>query len=305
MSDDLKNGMGRGFAYAIPAFTLWGILPLYWRMLSALDSLHILALRILVSLVVVAVVLLVQKKYSWLVIFRDSKKRPFLFITGLVLCFNWGFYIWAVNLGHTFEASLGYYINPLVSVVLGLVFYRERLGLLKWTAVAVAFTGILLLTLLSGSIPWISLVLAVSFGFYGLLKKKVSLAALESLGAETLVSAPIGLLLLLFGFGNNGSGLPAFYGLRGLGYFADLPARVWLALPFIGILSSLPLYGFAHGAKLLPLSALGFVQFISPTIQFAIGFFVFGEYFPARYFFAFGCIWLAVIIYIFSLRKRA
>jgi len=225
-----------------------------------------------------------------------------LVLAAIFLSSNWGIYIWAVNRGHTIEASMGYYINPLVSVFLGLLFFRERLRPLQWAAVVIAFIGVTMLTIMSGTVPWISLSLAFTFGIYALLKKKTPLAALESLGAETLVSVPISLFLLSFSFPNADINHPVFSGLRGFEYMGALPVYVWILLALCGMVSALPLYWFALGAKLLPLSTLGFMQFISPTLQFALGLFVFGENFPPHHFAAFGIIWIAVILYIISLK---
>jgi chloramphenicol-sensitive protein RarD len=277
---------------------MWGVFPLYWKFLSAVDSLHILAFRILLSSVLVTAILLAGKNTAWLAVFKEPKKAAILILTALFLCCNWGLYIWAVNRGHTIEASLGYYINPLVSIMLGLVFFRERLRPLQWAASAIALAGVLIVTLASGSLPWISLGLALTFGFYGLLKKKLELSALESLGAETLTSAPIGIFLLLFNFGGASSS-------GSLGYLSALPPQTLALLALCGLVTALPLYCFAHGAKLLPLSTLGFTQFINPTIQFALGLFVFKENFDTHHFAAFIFIWTAVLVYIVSLKKGA
>jgi len=293
----MDKTFGKGIIFASVSFILWGIFPLYWKFLIAVDSLHILAFRILLSLVLVGAILLANKNTTWLAVFKEPKKAAILIPTALLLCCNWGLYIWAVNRGHTLEASLGYYINPLVSIILGLVFFRERLRPLQWVAAAIALTGVLILTVASGSLPWISLGLALTFGFYGLLKKKLALSALESLGAETLASAPIGVFLLLFNFGG-----PSFSG--SLGYLAGLPPQTLVLLALCGAVTAFPLYCFAHGAKLLPLSTLGFTQFINPTLQFALGLFVFKEEFPTRHFVAFIFIWMAVIVYVISLKQK-
>ena len=300
----IRTASGRGFFFAILAFFLWGILPLYWKLLIAVDSLHILSFRVLFSLALVSIILSLQKNYSWLTVFKNPRKAVFLILTGLLLCCNWGLFIWAVNRGFTIEASLGYYINPLVSIVLGLVFFRERLLPLQWVAVAVAFAGVLLLTVLSGTLPWISLCLAMTFGFYSLLKKKLALAALESLGAETLAATPIGLALMFFSYGGSQGALsmPAYSGLHGLFYLFTIPLHTWTLLILCGAATMLPLYFFARAARLLPLSALGFTQFIAPTMQFILGLFVFGEPFSFHYLAAFIFIWTAVALYIISLR---
>ena len=296
-----KSPTGMGFFYAILAFFMWGMLPLYWKLLIGIDSIHILGFRILLSLVLVSIILLAQKNTAWLAAFKDRKKRWFLILTALLICSNWGVYIWAVNSGHTLATSLGYYINPLVAISLGLLFFRERLKPLQWTAVALALAAVILLTILSGSLPWISLYLAFSFGIYGMLKKKVALSALESLGAETLASIYIGVLLLCMTY--TGS-QPSFSGFRSIAYMSELPAATWALLSLCGLATMLPLYFFAQAAKMLPLSALGFCQFISPTITFIIGVFVFGETFPPLQLIVFLMIWAAVVLYVISLRSK-
>jgi chloramphenicol-sensitive protein RarD len=286
----MKNtSLAKGLVFAFLCFGIWGILPLYWRLLARVDPLHILAFRILFSLLVVGAILLLRKNTKWLAVFKDRKKAGISVLAGIVLCANWGLYVWAVNSGHTIEASLGYYINPLVSVGLGLLFYREKMRPLQWAAFGSAGLGVLILTLLSGVVPWISLTLAVSFALYGLLKKKVNLSALESLGAETLASVPIGLCLI--------------FGWQNISYLTELPWFTWIPLLLIGAVSAAPLYFFAHAAKLLPLSTLGFAQLLSPTLQFFVGLFIFGEYFPGRNFIAYGFIWLAMILYVISLKN--
>jgi chloramphenicol-sensitive protein RarD len=295
----MDKTFGKGIVFALLSFIMWGIFPLYWKFLIAVDSLHILAFRILLSLVLVGAILLANKNTAWLSVFKKPKKAAVLMPTALLICCNWGLYIWAVNHGHTIDASLGYYINPLVSILLGLVFFRERLKPLQWVAAAIALAGVLIVTLASGALPWVSLGLALSFGIYGLLKKKLELSALESLGAETLASAPIGIFLLFYSFGTS-----AFSGLQGLGYLSGLPSQTLTLLALCGLVTVLPLYFFALGAKMLPLSTLGFTMFINPTLQFALGLFVFKEAFSVHHFVAFIFIWTAVIVYIVSLKKR-
>jgi len=299
----MDKTFGKGVIFALLAYLLWGVFPLYWKILSAVDSLHILAFRILLSLVLVGAILLANKNTAWLAVFKEPKKAAVLIPTALLICCNWGLYIWAVNRGHTLEASLGYFINPLVSIVLGLIFFRERLRPLQWVAVVIALIGVLIVTIASGSLPWVSLGLALTFGFYGLLKKKLALSALESLGAETLASAPIGIFLLLFSFGSGNTAI-AFSGWQGISYLSGLPLQTLILLALCGLVTALPLYCFAHGAKLLPLSTLGFIQFINPTLQFVLGLFVFKENFPTYNFVAFIIIWIAVAVYILSFKKK-
>jgi len=287
-----------GVFFAVFAYLLWGVLPLYWKLLAALNPLHILGFRILLSLLLTGGILLARKNTAWLGFYKDKRKRNLMILAGLIISFNWGLYIWAVNEGHTIEAALGYYINPLVSVVLGLCVFREKLNRLQILAFSLAVTGVLILTVLTGAPPWISLGLALSFGLYGLIKKAVNIGALESLAVETLVASPLGLILLLGPFGTGGGSSH-----QNLSYLSGLPLSTILILLFCGAVTTLPLYLFAKGAKLLPLSTLGFIQFIAPTLTFLVGVFVFRESFPLHDFIVFGFIWTAVILYIVSLKR--
>jgi len=292
----MDKSVGKGVFFAAVSYILWGIFPLYWKLLAAIDPLHILSLRILLSLVLVSIILFARKNVAWLGFFKDRRKGLLLILAALTVTVNWGLYIWAINSGHTLAASLGYYINPLISIVLGLCVFREKLKPLQWLAFILAMTGVLIQTILTGAPPWISLGLALTFALYGLLKKTVSLSPLESLGAETLIASPLGLLLLF------GPGLSRIN--PGIGYLADLPVHTLLVLLLCGAVTTLPLYLFAKGVKLLPLSTLGFIQFITPTMNFFEGAFLFGESFPLYNLIVFGCIWLAVILYIVSLRGK-
>ena len=287
-----KPAFGKGVFFAVLAYFLWGIFPLYWKLLAAVSPLHILAFRILFSLILVSGILFYRRNFSWLNIFRDKKDGILMLLAALTISFNWGLYIWAVNSGHTIEAALGYYINPLISVVLGLWVFKEKMNFLQIIAFSLAVIGVILLTVFTGAPPWVSLGLALSFGFYGLLKKSVKLSALESLGSETLLSSPLS-LLLLFGFGGQQGGIS---------YLADLPIHTLLLLMLCGFVTTLPLYLFAKSVKILPLSTVGFIQFSAPTLTFMVGVFVFKESFPSYNLIVFGFIWAAVVLYIISLK---
>jgi len=290
-----KPSFGRGVFFAVLAYLLWGVLPLYWKLLAAVSPLHILAFRIIFSLLLVSCILFFHKNFSWLNIFKNKKEGLLLILAAFIISFNWGLYIWAVNMGHTIEAALGYYINPLISVVLGLCVFREKMNLLQTFAFSLAVIGVLIHTLFSGAPPWISLGLAMSFGLYGLLKKTIKLSALESLGSETLIAFPLSLILLFGPFGTGGQ--------QGLSYLTKLPTLTLFLLPVCGVVTTLPLYLFAKGVKLLPLSTIGFTQFLAPTLTFLAGVFVFHESFPPSNYLVFGFIWTAVILYIISLRR--
>ncbi|MDR2921762.1 MAG: EamA family transporter RarD, partial [Treponema sp.] len=287
----MNKSFGKGVFFAALSYVLWGIFPLYWKLLADIQPLHILGFRIVLSLLLVSVILFVRKNFTWLGFFRDRKTGILMALAAVTISVNWGLYIWAINMGHTIEASLGYYINPLVSIALGLLFFREKLKPLQWLAFAFAAAGVAILTVFSGTLPWISLGLALTFGFYGLLKKTVSLSALESLGVETLLALPLGVLLFFVPFEAGG-----------ISYLARLPVHVLLLLLLSGAVTTVPLYLFAKGAKMLPLSTIGFIQFISPTLNFFEGYFIFRESFPVQNFIVFGFIWFAAILYIISLK---
>jgi chloramphenicol-sensitive protein RarD len=283
------SGFTKGIFFAVFAYILWGILPVYWHVLNFASPLQILGCRINFALVFTAIVLGITGNRTWLRLITKKENRFYTIGAGLIVSFNWGLYIWAVNTGHTIDASLGYYINPLVAIFLGLVFLKEKLNILQWSAFGMAATGVILLTVFSGIFPWAALLLAISFGLYGLFKKKNSAAVLESLGAETLAAFPIGLALFLFPPSEFSNAL------------AFSPVQ-WALLASAGIVTAIPLLAFAKGAKLLPLSTVGFFQFINPTILFFLSIFAFGESFPLKNLWAFGFIWAAVILYCISLR---
>jgi chloramphenicol-sensitive protein RarD len=293
-----KRSFGKGVIFAVLAYFLWGIFPVYWKLLSAIPNLHILAYRVLLSLPLVSVLLFAQKKTSWLKFYKDRRQAILLTFAALIITFNWGLYILAVNSGHTVDTSLGYYINPLLSIVLGLIVFKEKLKTLQLMAFALAIAGVTILTVLTGRLPLISLGIAVSFALYGLLKKTIDISALESLAVETLISSPIALFLL---FGSFGKGLE-FPTLQSLSYWQGLPLHVPLILLLCGAVTAFPLYLFARGARLLPLSTLGFIQFISPTMTFLTGVFIFKESFPVQNLVSFGFIWMAAILYIISVK---
>ncbi|MDR1286409.1 MAG: EamA family transporter RarD [Treponema sp.] len=286
----MEKSVKRGVCWTVLAYVLWGVLPLYWKLLEAVTPVHILSFRIIFSLVFTGTILLLRKNTAWLFFFTSGKNLALIFPAALAITANWGLFIWAVNTGRAIEASLGYFINPLMSIVMGLVFFRERLPPLQWTAFGFAAAGVSLMTVLSGTFPWISLALALTFGFYSLLKKRTPSSSLEGLGEETLAALPVAAILFL---------CPP----RAMGDLAGLSPEMWALIVCAGPVTVFPLFCFAHGVKPLPLSAVGFIQFINPTLVFILGVFVFGERFPARNIAAFAFIWVSVILYSVSLLK--
>lgn len=276
--------MNRGLLYAFIAYGMWGLLPIYWKVLHSVSPAAVLSHRMVWSLVVVGAILTARKEWAW--IRRIDRKAVLTFVAvALLLIVNWYTYLWAINAGFIVESSLGYFINPLVNVLLGGIFLGERLRPVQKVAIAIAICGVLYLTLNLGALPWIALTLAFSFGFYGLLKKTAGLNALEGLGLEmTILSVPA-LAYLLF------SGDPASPSLlTGTPYISVL-------LVGTGIVTAIPLLAFAVAARRLTLTTLGFMQYMAPTLQFLIGVYVYDEAFPPARAVGFVLIWIALAVY--------
>ncbi|WP_411833110.1 EamA family transporter RarD [Pseudoxanthomonas mexicana] len=277
----------KGFLIAALSFVVWGLVPLYWHLLKVVPSLQIIAHRIVWSAVLVVGWLVLKDGLGW---WRRIRALPrasaLLGASSVLIAFNWGLYIWAVNAGHVVETSLGYFINPLINVVLGVLVLRERLNPVQWTAVALAAAGVAWLTWSAGAPPWIALGLAFSFGLYGLLRKLVAVEAVAGLGVESLyLFLPA---LLLVGWAEMGHG---GHFLGGWGW------RIDLLLIFGGVVTAVPLIGFAYGVRRIPLSVVGLLQYIAPTLQLLIGVLVFDEAFGRDRAIGFAVIWLGLLIY--------
>jgi chloramphenicol-sensitive protein RarD len=273
-----------GILYATLAYVAWGLFPLYFHQLAGIPALEVVVHRTVWSLVFVLGVLLVRRHWGWMRALRPRVLGMFA-LSALLLSGNWLTYVWAVQNQHVVDASLGYFILPLVNVALGYVFLHERPRPGQWLAVAVAAAGVLWLTVQTGRLPWIALVLALSFGFYGLLRKVASLGALEGLALETMLLAPLGW------------GVLAWWSWQGQGVLVQgpAPAIAWLLLA--GPLTAIPLLLFAAGARRIPLATLGILQYISPTLQFALGVWVFHEPFQMARLAGFVLIWAALGVY--------
>lgn len=265
---------------------MWGFFPLYWKVLHSVPALEILAHRMVWSLGFVLLVLAYKRRWSWLRPALRSKRTLLTFLaTGTVLSLNWFVYIWGVNAGFIVETSLGYFINPLVNVLLGVFFLGERMRGGQWTAVSLAALGVIYLTILYGSLPWIALVLAFSFGLYGLLRKTAPLEALEGLGLETAIMFFPALAYLVY------------LEIAGSGSFGHVDWTTSLLLALAGVITAVPLWLFALGARRVTLVTLGLLQYIAPTLQFLIGVFVYHESFSRSQMVGFGLIWLALLMY--------
>lgn len=277
----------RGVLAAAVAYILWGVLPAYWKLLAEVPAYEILSHRMVWSLILTLglIVLLGQKA----VFFRAAGERKNLItfsITSLLLAINWLLYIWAVNAGYIVEASLGYFINPLLNVVFGMIFFREKMRALQWAAICLAILGVLYLTFFYGKFPWIALVLAMTFAVYGLLHKKTALAPLDGLCLETAVFFVPSLVFLL--------GLEYFRG----GSFVHIGTAGSLLLAGAGIITTVPLLLFGYAAQKIPLSTLGLLQFLAPSINLLLGVFIYGEDFSRERMMGFLLIWLGLALFI-------
>jgi len=278
--------MNKGVFYAILAYFLWGIFPIYWKLIQNVPALEIIAHRVVWAFLFVLLVVWLKHDWQWVrEAFQDKKILLTFLITGLLLAVNWLVYVWAVNAGFIVDASLGYFINPLVNVVLGVIFLRERLRLWQWIPVGIATLGVLYLAVSYGVIPWIGLTLAFTFGTYGLLKKTAALNSLHGFTLETgfLFFPALGYLLFLE-FINQGA-------------FPHGSALETLLLSLTGLMTGLPLLLFGAAARRVPLSTLGFIQYIAPSLQFLIGVQIYGESFTPDRMIGFGLIWFALAIY--------
>jgi chloramphenicol-sensitive protein RarD len=262
---------------------LWGLFPLYWPLLEPANPLEIVAHRAVWTLIFCFIVLLLSKQiHSTLGVLKNPKAMAALLLTTILISINWITYIWATNNGHVVEAALGYYINPLIIIAFGVLLLREKMRPLQWLAVAIAAVGVLVLTIDYGRLPWVAISLALSWGSYGLVKKKLNLGALDGLAIETLISL-IPYLGYLIYIGNQGDGQ--------FGHSAGLT----LLLISAGAVTAIPLLLFNGSTTRLPYSTIGLLQYITPTIQFSIGVWVRHEDMPAARWIGFVIIWFALI----------
>lgn len=275
-----------GLLAAAGAFILWGVLPVYWKLLQEVPAYEILCHRMAWSLVLtLGLVFLTGRRAIFRQATKERKNLITFTATGLLLAVNWLLYIWAVNAGFIVEASLGYFINPLINVLFGMIFFREKMRPVQWLALFLAFLGVLYLTIYYGKFPWIALVLAVCFAIYGLLHKKNSLGALDGLCLETgILFLPAAAILVGLAYTGGGS----------LGRI-DLSGN--LLLVGTGFVTTVPLLLFGYAAHKIPLSTLGLMQYLAPSINLLLGVFVYGEEFPQARIIGFMLIWTALAIF--------
>lgn len=278
--------MRSGIIYAALAFLCWGLFPIYFHALGDVPPMQILAHRMLWSLGFLLIVLLLRRQWKWLNVVRQPRVFFSFVLSALLLSANWLVYIWSVTNHHVIEASLGYFINPLVNIMLGYLILKERLRAVQWVAIAIAALGVAWLTWQTGTVPWIALFLAFSFGSYGLLRKTAALGALEGLSFETIVLFPLAAAYVIW------------LTVNGQNVFINTDSdttRVLLVMA--GPLTAIPLLLFASGARRIPLSILGLLQYLSPTLQFLLGVWLFKEAFTADRLVGFALIWSALILF--------
>jgi chloramphenicol-sensitive protein RarD len=278
--------MNKGILNGIAAYAMWGVFPIYWKLLHQVPALQVIGHRISWSFILLIIFILLTKQWKD---FRSAalttKTLGIYSVAGVLLTVNWLVYVWGVNAGFIVETSLGYFINPLLSVLLGVVFLRERLRPTQWIPVALATAGVTYLTVAYGRLPWIALSLAFSFGFYGLVKKLAPLGSLYGLTLETAIVFPVALIYL------------AFAGFNGTGAFLHGGTQIDLLLIGAGTVTTIPLLMFASAARQIPLTVIGLLQYIAPTIQFLIGIFIYKEPFDQSHLIGFGVVWIALIIF--------
>ncbi|MCX4548947.1 EamA family transporter RarD [Streptomyces sp. NBC_01267] len=281
-----------GFLNGVVAYVLWGLVPMFWPLLKPSGAMEILAHRMVWSLGFVLIALLLMRRWAWIgELVRDRRKLGLIAVAAVVISVNWGGYIWAVNNGQVVEASLGYFINPLVTIAMGVLLLGERLRPAQWAAVGTGVAAVLVLAVGYGKPPWISLMLAFSFATYGLVKKKVNLGGLESLAAETAVQflPALGYLLYLAASGEATFGTPAHGAL----------------LASTGLVTAIPLILFGAAAIRVPLSTLGLLQYLAPVFQFGLGILYFHEAMPPERWAGFGLVWLALTVLTWDALRNA
>jgi chloramphenicol-sensitive protein RarD len=282
-----------GIWYVTAAYIAWGLLPVYWKALRVVPPAQILAHRIFWSFVFVCILLGRLRRWpDFRRTFRSARNRGICFLTAMIIGSNWFIYIWAVNHDHIVDASLGYFINPLISVLLGMIFLHERLSFPQVAALVLAAMGVGGMTVQYGRIPWIALSLAFTFGFYGLLRKTARVEPLIGLTAETGLLAPLVLGYIILA------------ALRGVGAVGSASPAVHLLLIGAGLVTATPLLWFTIGVRRIKLSTAGFLQYLAPTLQLLLGVMVYGEPFTRTHLINFGLIWTALVIYSLSAAPR-
>lgn len=282
--------MNRGAACVLGCYVMWGLLPIFWKQLSAVDSLYVLATRAIWAFIMTGIVLALRRdSFAGLrSVWKNKKERLQLTVSGWAICVNWGLYIWAVGHDRILDSSLATYLNPILAIALGAVVWREKLSRLRWLAVAIAAAGFLVATMRYGQVPWLALAISFSFTLYGAIKKSVQTDSVTATFFETLILMPFALILV------------AWMEFRGTGAVSVLHGWQWLLLPASGVVTGLPLVMFSAGLKTTPMTLAGILMYINPTLQLLVSVAVYHEAFTATHAILFVFVWAGLALYVAS-----
>jgi len=287
MSSEVK-----GYIQTFLAYLIWGFLPLYWKQLGDLSSLEVIAYRIIGAFILLFIVVTIRKERTYISYIKDKKKRIALIMTGCLIAINWFVFIFAVNSNFVVQASFGYYINPIISIVIGVVLLKEKMTKLQVMSLTIVIVTVIYMAISIGQMPWISLILAFSFGFYGYLKKFYKLDSLHSLLLELLITLPFLLVFI------------SIITVNGKGHLLKATPKMYLFMILAGVVTVIPLLLFSEGAKRIPLASVGILQYVAPTLMLLIGVVIYKEPFTLTYKISFVLIWIAVAIYMYSVFKN-
>ena len=279
-----KKELQKGYIYSALSYLIWGSLTIYWKQLKLLSSLEILAARVIFSVLTLLLVVTLLKKPLYIEYLKDKRKRRGLLLTGILIAINWGVFVYAINSGNVLQTSLGYYINPLLSVLFGVFILKEKLKKTGIIAILLAGIGLSIMIAAYGQFPWIALMIAISFSLYGLFKKVFKLDSLNSLIVETLILLPVIVIAVLT------------YGLSKGSNIGSAGVKDWLYIILSGVVTATPLIIFAEGTKRIPLTSVGFLQYITPTMFLIVGVLLYNEPFTAAHGISFAFIWLGIMV---------
>lgn len=287
------DGRQKGIWLVLFSYIFWGAMPVFWKLLEKVDSLYILFSRVAWSLVFCVLYLSIRHKWGRIrVIFRDKKVVLRCLASGIVVCVNWGSYIWAVNNGHVLDSSFGYYMNPILVVILGVVCFQEKLSVKEWASVLLTVVGVLYVVVSSGTVPVLAVVIGGSFAIYGMIKKGLTIGSDESLFMETLLVSPVAVGYLIYAEA------------AGFGAAGVLSGAEWTLLPLAGIITAIPLLTYAAGVQKVPFYVTGMIMYLNPTIQFLMGIFLFKEPVDASKIVSFVFIWAGVVLMMMRGKNR-
>jgi chloramphenicol-sensitive protein RarD len=282
----------KGYVQTFLAYFIWGFLPLYWKQLGTLAAMEIMSFRIIGSFLLLLIIVTIRKEKIYVSYIKDRKKRVALLLTGSLIAINWFVFIFAVNSAFVLQASFGYYINPIISILIGVLLLKEKMNKLQVVSLSIVIITVVFMAISFGQVPWISLILAFSFGFYGYLKKIYKLDSLHSLLLELLIALPF---LLIF---------MSVITINGTGHLLNATPKMYLFMALAGVVTVIPLLLFSEGAKRIPLASVGILQYIAPTLMLLIGVVIYKEPFTMTYKISFVFIWIAVGIYMYSVFRN-